>query len=133
MKPRIRVIGLFIISLELAFFIFAKPRIETFVEEYQQKTATQIEVQNWDSPLLCYKMHTGLYPSTQQGLMALIQPPEGVTGWRGPYLMTKDTPLEHWRNPYHYRFPGIHNPSSYDVWSSGPDGIDGTPDDIGNW
>ena len=83
--------------------------------------------------LLSYKMGTDHYPTTQQGLMALIQPPAGVTRWAGPYLKNKTTPLDPWRNPYHYRYPGIHNPNTYDCWSSGPDGIDGTADDIGNW
>ena len=47
--------------------------------------------------------------------------------------MDSDVPLDPWDNPYQYMSPGIHNPDGFDVWSFGPDGINGTQDDIGNW
>jgi general secretion pathway protein G len=84
-----------------------------------------------DTPLLAYKMSIGQFPTTEQGFQALLTAPPGVTNWHGPYLF--EAPKDHWGHPYHYRSPGLHNPKSYDVWSSGPDGKDGTPDDIGNW
>ena len=52
--------------------------------------------------------------------------------WEGPYL-DSDLPLDPWDNPYQYVSPGIHNPDGFDIWSYGPDGINGTEDDIGNW
>jgi general secretion pathway protein G len=42
-------------------------------------------------------------------------------------------PLDPWRQPYQYRFPGVKNKTGYDLWSKGPDEQDGTADDIGNW
>jgi len=86
-----------------------------------------------DTPLQTYKMNTGHYPTTEQGLMALIKAPAGVTNWRGPYLTIKDVPLDPWGTPYHYRSPGLHNPATYDLWSLGPDKLDNTDDDIHNW
>ncbi len=86
-----------------------------------------------DTPLQAYRTTTGSYPHTWPGLLALIRQPLGVVGWKGPYLVTKVIPLDPWDTAYHYRFPGVHNPGRYDCWSSGPDKIDGTADDIGNW
>jgi len=99
----------------------------------QEQVARLFVTQDVDTPLLSYRMAVGTYPTTDQGLHALIAPPDGVSGWRGPYLKGNDVPQDPWKNPYHYRFPGVHNPQGYDCWSSGPDGQDGTADDIGNW
>jgi general secretion pathway protein G len=99
----------------------------------REQVAELFITQDINIPLLSYKMATGHYPTTEQGLMALIKAPTGVTNWKGPYLKCSSFPLDPWKNPYHYRYPGIHNPNTYDLWSSGPDGIDGTADDIGNW
>lgn len=85
--------------------------------------------------LQVYKIHTGSYPTTQQGLQALITQPTGVNGWNGPYFNTKGVPLDPWGHPYHYAYPSTHGQPTgkYDCWSLGLDGIDGTADDIGNW
>jgi general secretion pathway protein G len=85
------------------------------------------------APLLSYRMHVGNYPSTAEGLAALVNRPEGNTRWRGPYLERSSQLMDPWGNPFQYRFPGERNPGSYDVWSNGPDGLPGTADDIGNW
>jgi general secretion pathway protein G len=87
-----------------------------------------------DTPLMSYRMATGSYPTTEQGLRALIVAPADVPNWRGPYLQTPDVPLDPWSRPYQYQYPGTHNGTQkYDVWSVGPDGQNGTDDDIGNW
>ncbi len=75
-----------------------------------------------------YYLHTSTYPPN---LDALLTPPSGVTNWRGPYL--KEEPIDPWKHPYQYKYPGVHNPNSFDVYSMGKDGADGTADDIGNW
>ena len=81
-----------------------------------------------------YKLDMGNYPSTDEGLNALVKAPSGKeTRWKGPYL--EEVPLDPWQNPYQYRFPGAKNVNGargYDVWSLGPDGFEST-DDIGNW
>ena len=83
-----------------------------------------------------YRLDLGSYPSNEQGLFALKAPPADkalAAKWQGPYLDTSKELRDPWKRPYHYRFPGLHNPDSYDLWSSGPDGKSGTTDDIGNW
>jgi general secretion pathway protein G len=86
-----------------------------------------------ETPLLAYRQTNGSFPYTWPGLIALIHQPAGVVGWKGPYITTQTVPLDPWNTPYHYRFPGVHNSGKYDCWSSGPDKVDDTPDDIGNW
>lgn len=85
------------------------------------------------TPLRTFQMHVGRYPSTDEGLQALLTRPGSVNAsdWRGPYI--EQLPQDPWGRDYRYRFPGTHNPNSYDVWSVGPDGVSGTGDDIGNW
>jgi general secretion pathway protein G len=85
-------------------------------------------------PLQQYSMHMGDYPNTAEGLQALITPPGNSKAdrWRGPYLSENKIPLDPWKNPYQYRYPGTHNKSSYDVFSFGPDGVE-NENDIGNW
>jgi general secretion pathway protein G len=88
-------------------------------------------------PLLDYNHVTGSYPTTAQGLQALIVAPPGLAGWNGPYLYHTLTtvPLDPWRHPYHCAYPSTHGQvaGKYDIWSNGPTGRDGAPDTIGNW
>ncbi len=85
-------------------------------------------------PLFSYKMNMGDYPSTQDGLQALVTPPSNKADrWRGPYVEGSKIPLDPWGETYHYAYPGTHNKDGYDIWSSGPDHQSGTADDIGNW
>lgn len=84
-------------------------------------------------PLSTYKIHIGSYPSTEEGLQALITAPANRSErWKGPYLESRSLPLDPWNNPYQYRYPGTKNADRYDVWSMGPDGRE-SADDIGNW
>ena len=79
-----------------------------------------------------YQLHMSEYPGT---LEDLTNPPADARNpdkWHGPYLQ-KQIPLDPWGNQYLYACPGRHNPASFDVWSAGPDMVDGTEDDIGNW
>ena len=75
------------------------------------------------------------YPTTDQGLQALREPPADLidadpNDW--PMLET-NVPNDPWGNPYQYECPGRFNTNSYDIWSFGPDKTDGTDDDVGNW
>jgi general secretion pathway protein G len=92
--------------------------------------------QSMKTPLLTYSFHMGGFPTTEEGLQALMTAPVSKADrWRGPYLepTTKMPVLDPWNEPYQYRCPGQHNKTSYDIWSKGPDKADGTDDDIGNW
>jgi general secretion pathway protein G len=65
------------------------------------------------------------YPTSEEGLKALlVQPSDGAGKWRGPYLQG-DLPKDPWGHPYAYRFPGQRGPKTYDIWCRGADGVDG--------
>ena len=86
--------------------------------------------------LVRYRIDMGDYPSTEEGLAALITAPSGKADrWHGPYLEVPGNklPLDPWGEPYQYRYPGTKNPSGYDLFSKGPDKVADTADDIGNW
>ena len=86
-------------------------------------------------PLTNYRIDMGNYPTTAQGLSALITQPQGGDRWKGPYLETPNgqPPMDPWQQPYEYRFPGTHNKTGFDLFSKGRDMTAGTDDDIGNW
>src|SRR5580704_14883166 len=90
--------------------------------------------QGLKTSLFTFRMQMGNYPTTDEGLQALITAPQGKADrWRGPYIEGNSIPLDPWKQPYQYRYPGVHNKDGYDLWSIGPDGKDQTDDDIGNW
>ena len=77
-----------------------------------------------------YKMSTGLFPTTEQGLQALRVKPAAVNNWDGPYLR-KDIPNDPWGHAYVYKYPGEHGDEP-DIMSYGPDGQP-SADDILSW
>lgn len=83
-----------------------------------------------------YKIDLGDYPSSAEGLSALLAAPASKADrWRGPYAETPGgkLPVDPWGEPYRYRYPGTKNKGGYDLYSVGADKADGTEDDIGNW
>jgi general secretion pathway protein G len=102
----------------------------------QEQIARLMVTQSLKTPLTTYRLQMGDYPTTEEGLQALFTaPPNKADRWRGPYVTdgTKYPLLDPWTEPYQYRYPGVKNKGGYDLWSKGPDKIDGTDDDIGNW
>jgi general secretion pathway protein G len=86
------------------------------------------------TPLTSYRIAMGDYPSTAEGLNALISAPSSkAERWHGPYLEPPKIPIDPWGEPLQYAYPGTKNKGSYDLWSKGPDKQSGTADDIGNW
>lgn len=80
-----------------------------------------------------YELDNGRYPTTEQGLRALMVKPSGfpeAVNWNGPYL--KREPKDPWGNLYQYRHPSTREGRDYDLYSLGPDGVE-SDDDIGNW
>ncbi len=75
-----------------------------------------------------YEVDNGTYPKS---LNDLLVAPGNAKNWHGPYL--DNPPVDPWKNPYIYYYPGKHNASGYDLLSAGPDSKEGTDDDIGNW
>lgn len=85
-------------------------------------------------PLEAYRVAMGSYPTTEEGLPALVNAPANNTGnWAGPYMKDATQLKDPWGQPYRYAYPGTRNKTRYDIWSAGPDQKDGTADDIGNW
>ena len=98
-------------------------------------SAAKANVAELESAVERFYIHMDRYPTSDEALKVLVEPPAtDEKKWRGPYIkLLRDDP---WGNPYQYRFPGTHHPSSYDLWSRGADGQDGGERegaDIGNW
>ncbi|HEX8371353.1 MAG TPA: type II secretion system major pseudopilin GspG [Chthoniobacterales bacterium] len=87
-------------------------------------------IQSITTSLKRYEMSNINAPTTEQGLEALVNPPKNA---RGGMQLMKELPMDPWGQPFKYRNPGVHNTTSYDVFSMGPDKKEGTADDIGNW
>jgi len=98
------------------------PRVMNYFAESKVKTA-QIQMANLSSALDLYYLDTGRYPSTEEGLAALVRRPASVTIWNGPYIKGTIVPKDPWGNDYLYRMPGENAP--YDVGSLGPEGRTG--------
>ena len=99
----------------------------------QERTAKLFVGTSMASPLMAYRMDMGSYPTTEEGLMALIKAPDGAgSAWKGPYIKLKEIPKDPWGTEYKYACPGVRNPKDYDIWSLGPDKKE-SDDDIGNW
>ncbi len=79
-----------------------------------------------------YRLRLERLPTSLEDLIRRPPDLEPYEEWEGPYV-TAGLLSDHWGNRYQYRSPGAHNQEGYDLWSMGPDGQDGTPDDIGNW
>ena len=102
--------------------------------EQARKTRAKTEIESTIGLALdLFEADTGGYPTTEQGLDALILKPEQTANWWGPYIKKTNSFLDPWKQKYDYRFPGQHNTFSYDLISPGPDGQSGTDDDITNF
>ncbi|UTF59830.1 type II secretion system major pseudopilin GspG [Gilvimarinus sp. DA14] len=109
------------------------PRVLNQLGGAKSKTA-KVQIRDFESALEIYSLDTGHFPTSEQGLEALVTNPGNVTGWNGPYLKRNDLPQDPWNNNYHYRFPG--EKAEFDIYSFGADGKaggEGDNKDIGNW
>lgn len=91
--------------------------------EKAKRDAAKIEIGQIGQTLDLYKIETGRYPSTQDGLQALIRAPSGVSNWNGPYWKKTTVPKDPWGNEYKYSSPGRSGP--FDIVSLGADGKEG--------
>lgn len=103
-------------------------------QEAQVNTA-KASVAELKSALERFYIHMDRYPTTDEGLKALVEPPSAEDKkWRGPYIeLLRPDP---WGNPFQYRNPGVQRKTGFDLWSRGADGADGGEGDsadIGNW
>ena len=109
------------------------PQVMKFLGSSKTKTAA-LQIEDLSATLDLYRLELGSYPSTSEGLEALVKDPGNLAGWNGPYLKKGQVPKDPWGNDYQYRYPGQHG--IFDIWSLGADardGGDGEAKDITSW
>ena len=109
------------------------PRVMKYVGESKTKTA-RLQIEDIGAALDLYSLETGSYPTTEQGLLALVQQPSDVEVWNGPYMKKKKIPTDPWNREYQYQSPGENG--AYDLFSLGADntaGGEGENADILSW
>lgn len=82
----------------------------------------RLQIDQLDGALGLFHFDVGRYPTSAEGLQALIEDP-GIDNWSGPYLDKKTLPTDPWNREYQFRSPGVHG--DYDLWSNGADGQEG--------
>ena len=102
--------------------VVAVPQVLKYLSSAKTDTA-RIQIQQLGSTLDLYRLETGRYPSADEGLMALLEPPAGLETWNGPYLKKREMIVDPWGRTFFYRFPGEHG--EYDLFSLGIDGDEG--------
>lgn len=111
---------------------YVGPKYFQQIGKSEIKTA-KAQIDSLDKSLAQYRIDTGHYPTTEQGLAALVTRPQNEPKWEGPYL-SKGVPLDPWGNPYVFKSPGEHG--DFDIVSYGKDGQPGGTGeaaDITNW
>jgi general secretion pathway protein G len=109
------------------------PQVMKHMGESKTKAA-KVQIEDLSATLDMYKLDAGSYPTTEQGLQALIEAPDTAKHWNGPYLSKAKIPLDPWQNEYHYVSPGEHG--RFDITSMGADGKEGgtgEDQDIVSW
>ena len=139
-KSHVRLTGFTLIELMVVIVILGllatiiMPKILDRPEQARRLKA-KVQIRNFQSALALFKTDTGRFPTTSQGLEALINNP-GLKGWKqGGYIEGNKVPLDPWNNPYLYLCPGVRG-EDYEIESYGKDGEDGgTGDDadIESW
>jgi len=109
------------------------PQVIKHLGESKSKAA-RLQIEELSSALDMYRLDVGRYPSTEEGLAALIEAPSAARVWNGPYLRKKKVPADPWNNPYHYVSPGQHG--KFDMFTLGADnseGGEGEDQDVVSW
>ena len=135
-RPRLRsaftLIELLLVLVILAILAAVVVPKFTNKSEMARKAAAKTDIANLETALDSFEVEAGRFPTTEEGLGALIQAPANVKAWGGPYIK-RGIPNDPWGHPYAYRFPGQYNANGYDLFSFGPDGNEGGGDDVDNW
>lgn len=109
------------------------PQVMKTLGSSKTKTA-RIQIEDLSAALDIYRLEVGRYPTTSDGLQALVDNTAGVASWNGPYLKKSQVPKDPWGFDYQYRSPGQNG--SFDLWSLGADnreGGDGENQDVLGW
>lgn len=133
---KIKFRGFTLIELMLVVIIIATlvamvmPRLTGRSEQARIAAAKADINSNIATALKLYELDNGNFPSTDEGLNALLNKPASASNWNGPYLERK--PMDPWAREYKYKCPGEHRLTDYDLYSLGKDGVE-SADDITNW
>lgn len=122
----------FIIALLAAFVV---PSFLRTQEQTQISLAQSLVQRNGPvaTAVNLFRLAMGRYPKELSELVEKPDDDDEAAKWGGPYIEDIAQLRDPWGNELQYRYPGTRNEDSYDLWSYGPDGQDGTEDDIGNW
>ncbi|HEY2986590.1 MAG TPA: type II secretion system major pseudopilin GspG [Candidatus Binatia bacterium] len=103
-------------------------------KEKAEVGAARVQIEMLSAALDTFRLDVGRYPTTDEGLEALIRKPVSADRWDGPYLRKDAVPLDPWKKPYIYRSPGEHG--AFDLFTYGADGApggEGNNRDVGSW
>ena len=98
------------------------PNIFKHLSQGKEKIA-KIQIKELEGALQLFSFDVGRFPTSAEGLDALLHNPGNLEAWKGPYLAKSELPKDPWGKPYVYRAPGQHG--DYDLFSYGPDGVEG--------
>jgi len=110
------------------------PQIMSYVGS-SKTDAAKLQIEDLSSALDLYRLDVGRYPTSGQGLRALVEKPDGVSGWNGPYLRKNKVPQDPWGQDYIYRQPGNEG-RDFDILTHGADGQpggEGENQDVVSW
>jgi general secretion pathway protein G len=130
----VTLIEMMVVVVIIALFAaLVLPRMMTQSDK-ARVTAAHAQINAYMTALGSYKLDTGVYPTTEQGLQALRVKPDGVENWQGPYT-DKEIGNDPWNHPYVYHFPGEHgdDPDIISYGADGQPGGDGFNADIVSW
>jgi general secretion pathway protein G len=111
----------------------AAPRVAKYLRKAKTETA-RIQVDALGAAVDSFNLDNGRFPSADEGLTALMEPPPGLPTWDGPYIKKRESLVDPWGKPYMYRVPGRNG--DFDIYSFGSDqrgGGEGDARDISNW
>jgi len=123
-----------VVVIIVALASMVVPRLSGRTEQAKRAVAKADIGSNISMALKLYELDNGNFPTTEQGLNALVSAPSSSpvpNNWNGPYL--ENVPTDPWGNAYRYKCPGSHNKTTYDLYSTGKDGLEESDDDITNW
>ncbi|MEY2530759.1 MAG: ral secretion pathway protein [Verrucomicrobiota bacterium] len=118
------VVSIIVILLGLAINKMGNPT------GFAKDTVVRADIQSIGTQLMQYEAMNGFYPTTEQGLQALVTQPESEPRPNRWFPFFKELPKDPWGSLYIYRCPGIKHPDKYDLYSAGPDRQADTPDDV---
>lgn len=130
-RPRRHGFTLMEVLLVLVILVILGSMAGIFIRGAQKKAridAARSQIGIFENAIKLYELNMMQYPSSSEGLQALRNASADSTNWTGPYL-DREVPPDPWNNPYQYQ---LENTEVYRIWSFGPDGVDGTEDDISN-